>query len=155
MANGDLTIELDKKDYERMQKMLSQLSEVDKKATIQRALSAGAKLMQAAGKSNLEQKNKVKTGNLKKSFGLRVMKKKAYALAGFKRPGGAHAHLIDGGTVQRYTKRGLYRGSISKGKPKSGSLFWTEAVQSQGQAALNKIMDAIYQSLEDIARRNT
>lgn len=154
MANGDLTIELDKKDYERMQKMLSQLSEVDKKATIQRALSAGAKLMQAAGKSNLAQRNKVHTGNLKKSFGLRVMKKKAYALAGFKRPGGAHVHLIDHGTAKRWTSRGYYRGSVSKGSPNTGSRFWSDAVKTQGPAAMNKVMDAIYRSLDEITRRN-
>lgn len=154
MAKGDLTFEMDKADYERMQRWLSQMSEADQKSIIQNALKIGARSLQNAGKSNLAARNQSITGKLKKSFGVRVVKKKAYALAGFMRPGGAAAHLIDRGTNKRWTAKGYYRGSISKSTPNKGSMFWTDAVNTQGPEALNRIMDAIYQSLEEITRRN-
>lgn len=154
MATGDLTFELNKADYERMQKMLSELSAADQKSVIQSALRTGARQLTAAGKVNLAARNKASTGNLKKSFGVRVVKKRAYALAGFRRPAGAHAHLIDRGTDKRYTMKGYHRGSVSKGNPNKGSMFWTDAVNAQGPSALNKVMDAIYKSLDEIARRN-
>lgn len=151
---GDLTFEINKADYDRMQRWLSQLSEADQKSVIQNALRTGAKALQAAGKLNFARRNKSVTGNLKKSFGLKVVKKKAYALAGFRRPAGAHSHLIDRGTSKRWTAKGYYRGSVSRGTPNKGSMFWTDAVNTQGPAALNKIMDAIYKSLEEITSRN-
>ena len=154
MVKGDLTIELDKKDYDRIQKWLSDLSEADQKSVVQNALRTGARALQAAGKSNLSIRNHVKTGNLKKSFGMKVVKKKNYALSGFRRPGGAHSHLIDRGTKKRWTRNGAYRGSISKGTPNTGSMFWTDAVKTEGPVALNKVMDAIYKSLEEITKRN-
>lgn len=151
---GDLTFELNKADYERMQRWLSQLSEADQKSIVQNALKTGARSLQEAGKANLAMRNKSVTGKLKKSFGIRVVKKRSYALAGFRRPGGAASHLIDRGTDKRWTAKGYYRGSISKGSPNKGSMFWTDAVNTQGPEALNRIMDAIYKSLEEITRRN-
>lgn len=151
---GDLTFELNKADYERMQRWLSQLSEADQKSIVQNALKTGARSLQDAGKANLAMRNKSVTGKLKKSFGIRVVKKRSYALAGFRRPGGAASHLIDRGTDKRWTAKGYYRGSISKGSPNKGSMFWTDAVNTQGPEALNRIMDAIYKSLEEITRRN-
>lgn len=154
MAKGDLTFQLDKGEYERMERWLSQLSEADQKSVIQNALRTGARSLQSAGRINLANRNKSVTGNLKKSFSIKVNKKKAYALSGFKRPGGAHAHLIDRGTKKRWTTKGYYRGSISKGTPNKGSMFWTDAVETKGPEALNKVMDAIYESLAEITRRN-
>ena len=130
------------------------MEKVDQSNTIQTALRKGAQIIQAAGKTNLATRNKVVKGDLKKSFSVRVVKKKAYALAGFKRPQGAHAHLVDRGTKKRYTARGYYRGSVSKGSPNTGSLFWTDAVNATGQRALEGVMSAIYKSLDEITKRN-
>jgi len=154
MASGELTIVLDKADYDRVQRWLSEFSTADQKSIVQNALRIGAKSLQAAGKSNLAQRNKVHTGHLKKSFGMRVVKKRSYALVGFKRPGGAASYLVDRGTKKRWTTKGYYRGSVSKGKPNTGSMFWTDAVNTEGRVALNKIMDAIYKSLDELAKRN-
>ena len=107
-----------------------------------------------AGKANLASRNKEKTGNLKKSFGIRVNKSKAYALGGHRRPAGAHSYLIDRGTKKRYTAKGYYRGSISRNSPQHGTLYWTDAVNSNGEKALNSLMNAIYQALDEIRRRN-
>ena len=155
MAKGALTIELSKSDVAAVNRWLSELDKVDQSNTVQYALKQGALVIQNAGKANLAVRNKTHTGNLKKSFSIKVVKKKAYALSGFKRPAGAHAHLIDRGTDKRYTKKGAYRGSVSKGNPNSGSLFWTQAVTANGGRALNTLMNAIYDALEEINRRNS
>ena len=124
------------------------MSKVDQKATVQTALKTGAEIIKGAGQSNLAARNNVVTGNLKKSFSIKVVKKKAYALSGFKRPKGAAAHLVDRGTRERYTRRGYYRGKVT------GTRFWTDALEQSGPKALNDVMDAIYKSLEEIIRRN-
>ena len=137
------------------------MSKVDQSKAIQYALNQGMRVIVNAGKMNLSSRNNVVSGNLKKSFSLRVNKKKSYALGGFRRSaprkgieGGNHAHLVDRGTVKRYTKKGYYRGSVSRGRPQTGTMFWTDAVNSQGPAALNKLMDAVYDALYEIMRRN-
>jgi len=162
MAKSDLTITLDEKDYQKLTSLLNGMSKIDQDKAIQYALNQGMQVIVAAGKTNLSTRNKVVTGNLKRSFALRVNKKKAYALGGFKRSapkkgieGGNHAHLVDRGTNKRWTKTGAYRGSVSKGNPNTGSGFWTDAVNSQGPAALNKLMDAVYDALEEIIKRNS
>jgi hypothetical protein len=154
MAQNNLTITLNKKELAAVNHWLSQMSDVDQKNTVQNALKSGAQIIQNAGRANFDARNKSVTGNLKRSFALKVNKKKAYALSGFKRPGGAHAHLIDRGTKKRYTKNGYYRGSVSKDAPNKGSMFWTDAVESKGPEALNRIMDAVYKSLQEITNRN-
>lgn len=157
MANSELTITLDEKDYQRMQNILSGLDEVDQAKAIQSSLKEGMKILIAQGKTNLASRNKVVSGNLKKSFSISVNRKKAFSLGGFKRSsgkkeigGGNHSYLVDKGTKNRYTKKGYYRGSVSKGRPNTGSEFWTDAVQTQGDAALNRLMDAIYESVDKI-----
>lgn len=154
MAKSDLTIVLDEKDYQKMMSLLNGMSQIDQEAVIQKALSQGMKVIVNAGKSNLATRNSVRTGKLKRSFSIKVNKKRAYTLGGFKRPDGAAAHLIDRGTDERWTRTGAYRGSVSKGRPNTGSLFWTNAVESEGGQALNRLMDAVYEAMDEIIKRN-
>jgi hypothetical protein len=150
MAKGDLTFVLDEEDYQRAMAALNQLDKVEQGKVIQHALSDGMKPMIAQGKSNLSVRNLRRTGNLMGSFGLRVNKKKAFAVAGHRRPKGAAAHLVDRGTAERYTKKGYYRGSVSKGNPNHGSGYWTDAVNQEGPRALEGLMDAIYTEISNI-----
>ena len=152
--NSDFTFVIDEGDYAKLQRILYGMSEVDQQAVVQTALRMGMQRIVLAGKSNLSMKNKKKTGNLSKSFSIRANKKKAYTLGGFRRPAGAHAHLIDRGTDNRWTKKGYYRGSVSKGSPNIGSSFWTTAVMTEGPKAQAGLMDAIYDALDKIIRRN-
>lgn len=149
----NLTIELSKSDVIAVNRWLDKMDKVDQSNTVQSALREGAKIIMDAGKANLATRNKTKTGNLKRSFRMKVVKKKAYALSGFKRPGGNHSYLIDRGTDKRYTKKGYYRGSVSKGSPNKGSMFWTDAVQANGGKAVDRLMSAIYEALTKINNR--
>lgn len=154
MARGDLTITLDKAQADKLQQILTDLSEVDKSTVVANALEKGMKVITDAGRRNLQQRNKQKTGNLIGSIGIVVLKKSQRSYGGFRRPKGAHAHLVDRGTAKRYTKKGYYRGSVSKGQPNKGSLFFTDAVQQNGEAAINKLMDAIASEMNKVASRS-
>lgn len=159
MAKGDLTIELDKVSYQKFVSMVNQMEKADQAIGIRNALRQGIQVIINQGKANLNQRNGVKTGNLKKSFTKSIKAKKSAAYAGFKRSmpgkrihGANHSYLVDRGTARRYTRKGYYRGSVSKGHPNSGSMFWTDAVQSQGQNAMQTLMNAIYKTLDNITR---
>lgn len=154
MAKSGMTIELDEKDYQRLRLLLSNLSETDQGKIVQAALKSGMQTIINTGKQNLAARNQSVSGNLKRSFGIVINKKGGYALGGFKRPKGAHAHLVDRGTDKRWTRKGAYRGSVSKGTPNKGSKFYTDAVDSQGPQALDRLMDAIYQEMDKIMKRN-
>lgn len=156
MSQGDLTIEIDRVSYQKFMNIVKQLDKIDQGKAVRGALRQGIQVIVNAGKVNLQRRNGVKTGNLKKSFVKKVSSKTAAAHAGFKRSapgkriqGANHSYLVDRGTKKRWTTKGYYRGSAK------GSLFWTEAVQSQGPAAVNKLMDAIYRSLDEITNRNS
>lgn len=90
-------------------------------------------------------------GGLAKSFSTFYKKKRTSAYAGFKRStGGGIAHMVDRGTAERYTSRMFYRGSVSKGSPNTGSRFWTNAVQKNGDRAINELMDSVNKSINTI-----
>ena len=150
MAKGDMTFVLDEKDYQRAMSALYQLNKVDQGKTVQNALRTGMIPVIAKGKTNLASRNNRVSGNLSGSFGLRTNKKKAYAVAGHRRPKGAAAHLVDLGTAKRWTKKGYYRGSVSKTNPNHGSGYWTDAVKQEGPRSLERLIDAIYTEISNI-----
>lgn len=154
MAKGNFTFVLDKASYNEIKTKLKALEDVDQSAAISKALKEGVKPIINQGKANLATSHKVKTGALKRSQGgTRTYKKQAMIKAGFKRPGGAVAHLLDRGTAKRWTKKGKYTGSISAGRPYTGSLFWTRAVASKSEEALNTLADAINTEIIKIMSR--
>lgn len=160
MAKGDLTIEMDKVSYQKFLNIVNQLEKTDQTTAVRNALKQGIQVIINQGKTNLAQRNGVKTGNLKKSFTRSVKTKKSVAYAGFRRSapgkrvhGANHSYLVDRGTTKRWTRSGAYRGSVSKGRPNTGSMFWTDAVQSSGPAAMSKLMDAIYNSIDKITKQ--
>lgn len=154
--SGDFTFELSEKDYQALQKILTGISNVDQRKAILGALKEGAKAIARVGKKNLKSKNKKKTGNLLGSINTKAVRKIVSAYAGFKRSGvkkGNHAHLVDRGTAKRWTKKGAYRGSVSKASPYTGTKFWTIAVQSEGPNAMRRVTDVIYNELTKITSR--
>lgn len=145
-------------EFAELQRILGDIGEVDKRQAIMGSLRKATKRMVAGGKRNLAARNKKKTGNLSKSFKTTSSKKKVVAYAGFNRSGankGNHAHLVDRGTVKRWTKKGHYTGSVSRNQPRKGSMFWTDSVMAQGPKAMENLKNTIYDELAKItSRRN-
>lgn len=138
------------------------MDKVEQGRAVTNALNQGIQVIIGAGKTNLANRNGVKTGNLKKSFTKKTSRKKnnPAAYAGFKRStrynkigGGNHSYLVDRGTVKRWTRKGAYRGSVSKNNPQTGTMFWTDAVQENGPKAMSKLMDAIYDTLNNMTKK--
>lgn len=161
MAKGEMTIVLNKAEYQRLVNTLNKAADVDTTPAVQRGLREGANTLKNAGKTSLATRNKEKTGNLRRSFTIKVTRRKKigtnYAMSGFKRStknnkngGGNHAHLIDRGTDKRYTLKGAYRGSISKGSPNVGSSFWTDTVETEGPRAMNRLVNVIESELRKL-----
>ena len=157
MANKDFTIGFDESQLIAILNSLQGMEGVDKIDAIMNSLSKGVGLVIRQGKSNLSSRNKSKKGNLKKSFGKKRVKKWVSVYGGFRRSGGYkgnHAHLVDRGTAERWTKKGYYRGSVSKGRPNTGSRFWTDAINSKADAAMEKTMNVVKTEMEKITSRN-
>lgn len=161
ISSVDFTLILDDKDYQQLMNKLAGLTEVEQQAVINSALKDGSKLLTESGKQKLvatilhpEQSK----GRLYQSMGVKVLKAKKnkgpVGYSGFKRStkkekgGGNAAHLVDRGTAERYTKKGYYRGKVK------GSLFWTSTVESQGQKALEILMNGINEALNKLWDKN-
>lgn len=156
MAKGNMSFTFSEAEYAQLQRILGDIAEVDKRQAIMGVLRKATRNMILGGKRNLAARNKVKTGNLSKSFKTTSSKKKVVAYAGFSRSGqnkGNHAHLVDRGTVKRWTKKGHYTGSVSKNQPKKGTMFWTDSVMAQGPKAMENLKDTIFNELAKITSR--
>ena len=151
---GQFKFTLNEQEYQAVMRKLGQLSNVEQQGVIRSALKQSGNILINAGKSSYLARNKKKTGNLFRSFTSQYKKKNTGILIGFKRgPGmGNHAHLIDRGTTERYTKRGYYRGKIaSTGGGKTGATyFWTDVVETKGNEAMDRIMEAVFDAVNQI-----
>lgn len=156
MSNSNFSFTFSEKEFAELQRILGDISEVDKRQAILGTLKRATRNIILGGKKNLASRNKKKTGNLSKSFKTTSSKKKVVAYAGFSRSGqnkGNHAHLVDRGTVKRWTKKGYYRGSVSRNSPKTGTKFWTDSVMNQGPKAMDNLKDTIFKELAKITSR--
>ena len=139
----------DPQDYRRVMNTLSDLSRIERDAVIAKGIQEGLKIVVQEGKQNLAHSGtKVRTGNLKGSFKVLTKKSDLKGYAGFSRPKGSHAHLIDRGTAVRYTKSGAKRGQVH------GNYFWTKAVEGKSGKAQQEMYDSIEKSINTILNRN-
>lgn len=149
MADG-FTTTLDPRDYTRIMNTLSNLSRLEREAIIAKGIQEGLKIVVQEGKANLANSGiKVRKGNLSHSFKILTKKKDLKGYAGFSRPKGAGAHLIDRGTKMRSTKKGASRGLV---KP---TYFWTKAVEGKSGKAQEELMESVRKSIENIMKRNS
>jgi len=151
---GQFKFTLNEQEYQAVVRKLGELSNVEQKGVIRSALKQSGNILINAGKSSFLAKNKKKTGNLYRSFTSQYKKKNSGILIGFRRGKGLgnHAHLIDYGTVDRYTKKGYFRGRIAgtdHGKT-GATYFWSDVVQAKGNEAMERIMEAVFDAVNQI-----
>lgn len=149
MAAGELTINISKEDLQRLNGILYGFSKMEKSVIIDKGLKDATAVLMAEGKRNLKQSYKTspwnkRTGRLERSFTNRINRKTVAGYAGFKRPEGSHAHLVDSGTVDRWTKSGAYRGKV---KP---TRFWKNAVDSKANKAIETLLESVQNTLVKI-----
>lgn len=111
------------------------------------AMRQAANVVRRAGVANLRQRLKWSDG----TTGLLLLQSRVYrrkkqmaVAAGFRRPQGSHAHLVDLGTGARYTKKGKYRGEMP------ASYFWTDASRQNEDKVQAVFLDAVERAITRI-----
>ena len=141
---ADIYCEFDRTSLNEAKRKLTQLTEFEKSAVVAKGLSEGARIIANETRKNIDQRLKQKTGNLRGSVSTVTKKKDKKAWIGFKRPKGAHAHILEKSSGPRYTKSGAYRGRVKAYR------FQEDAVERKGQQALDTVAESIIKSIETI-----
>lgn len=132
-------------DYNRVFNSIQSLSDVEKDKAIKDGLRSATAVFLNAGRANL--RNRLKrgrktTGNLMKAFRNKLKKNKLGALAGFNGLG-MHSHLVDKGTQ--------HRGKTGK---MPANNFWTDAINSNQNKAIEKVYQGIERGMNKLISRN-
>ena len=144
-------IEIRQINREEVDYLVRNLQDFEKDKALKGGLKSAGNVFSSGGKSRLKRSMKSGsrgvTGNLLRSFQVRVKKSKPGVLVGFRqgKEGGSHAHLIDKGTDKRYwkTKKRKYVGRVV------ATRFWSDT-EAQDYP---KAMDSLYIGIEKAVNR--
>jgi len=147
---SDIKVEI--KNIERVYALVDELKGVDRNRAIRSGMIQGAKVFTRLGRKNLRARNDEHTGNLLQSMRWKSARNSLAVYAGFERSYkfealkgvGNHAHLVDRGTKDRYTKKGYYRGKMP------ASYFWTDTRNEGGGEAMRSIEKGIINMVENL-----
>lgn len=150
-----LAMEIKVIDLERIKHAISQLADIDKDRAVRAGLGEAGTVFRTGGLKRLKSRLGTSTqetkkrapGNLIKSLTKRVKKRKPGVLVGFASPIGNHAHLVDMGTKDRYTKKGKY-----SGKMPANRFFADTKSQDEGKA-FQKLNEGIQRAITRIQNR--
>jgi hypothetical protein len=139
-------------NIERVYALVDELKAVDRNKAIRGGMIQGAKVFTRLGRKNLRARNDEHTGNLLQSMRWKSARNSLAVYAGFERSYkfqalkgvGNHAHLVDRGTKDRYTKKGYYRGKMP------ASYFWTDTRNEGGGEAMRSIEKGIINMIENL-----
>lgn len=136
--------------------LVRELEDFEKDEAIRYGLKNAINIFRVKGKSNLNERllrHGKQTNHLMNSFTTRVKRNKLGALAGFDRPGGNHAHLVDMGTLKRYTKgrggkpKGVYTGVMP------ANYFWKDAQKTEEPKAMRAVYEGVQKAVDRINER--
>lgn len=129
--------------------LLGELDDFEADRAVKQGLRTGASVFVARGRGNLRQRlisPSGHTGNLQRSFAVRVKRRKPGVLAGFTQSG-AHAHLVDRGTTARPHPLTGTSGRMP------ANYFWTDAESSERGRAVQAVRDGIARAVQRINER--
>ena len=142
-------------DREAVNYLVRNLENFEKDKAVKAGLGAAGNVFKVGGASRLKARMKTGsrgvTGNLLRSFQVRVKKSKPGVLIGFKqgKGGGSHANWIDRGTTDRYWKT---RKNKSIGRV-IGNAFWTDTEAQDYPQAMDKLYLGIEKAVNRINNR--
>lgn len=147
---SDIKVEI--KNIERVYALVDELKGVDRNKAIRSGMIQGAKVFTRLGRKNLRARNDEHTGNLLQSMRWKSARNSLAVYAGFERSYkfqalkgvGNHAHLVDRGTKDRYTKKGYYRGKMP------ASYFWTDTRNEGGSEAMRHIERGVINMVDSL-----
>ena len=137
---------------DRINAMLQELNDIDTNKSIKAGLRKGLNILRQGGLKRLKSRMKSPsgvTGNLVKSFNVRVKKNKLGGLAGFGMVSDTdgnhiiarHAHLVDLGTAERERQNG---GSTGKMPALN---FWTDTRNDDMDNAIGEVLKGTEQAI--------
>ena len=134
--------------------LIRNLNNFEKDKALKGGLKSAGSVFMSGGKGRLRKRMKRSsgvTGNLLKSFHVRVKKSKPGVLIGFRqgKEGGSHAHLVDKGTSQRYWKT---RTRKSTGRV-IATRFWSDTEAQDYPKAMDKLYLGIEKAVNRISER--
>lgn len=151
-------------DLDRVYYTIDGLSNMDKDKAVKQGLRAASYVFLAGGRQRLRQRMRNKagvTGNLLRSFKVRVKRTKLGALAGFGKTNdvrkvgfgsdggnGYHAHLVDRGTTLRRTKKSNAERGVMP-----ANYFWSDTINQDSNKALDKLYQGIERAVSKIKER--
>ena len=137
---------------DRINAMLQELNDIDTNKSIKAGLRKGLNILRHGGLKRLKSRMKSPsgvTGNLVKSFNVRIKKNKLGGLAGFGMVSDTdgnhiiarHAHLVDLGTAERERQNG---GSTGKMPALN---FWTDTRNDDMDNAVGEVLKGTEQAI--------
>ena len=137
---------------DRINAMLQELNDIDTNKSIKAGLRKGLNILRKGGLKRLKSRMKSPsgvTGNLVKSFNVRIKKNKLGGLAGFGMVSDTdgnhiiarHAHLVDLGTAERERQNG---GSTGKMPALN---FWTDTRNDDMDNAVGEVLKGTEQAI--------
>ena len=137
---------------DRINAMLQELNDIDTNKSIKAGLRKGLNILRQGGLKRLKSRMKSPsgvTGNLVKSFNVRIKKNKLGGLAGFGMVSDTdgnhiiarHAHLVDLGTAERERQNG---GSTGKMPALN---FWTDTRNDDMDNAVGEVLKGTEQAI--------
>jgi len=151
---GDF-IEIKQIDRDAVNYLVRNLEDFEKDKAVRSGLSAAGNVFKSGGISRLKSRMKSGsrgfTGNLLRSFEVKVKKSKPGVLIGFRQGvgGGSHAHLVDRGTDNRFwkTKKRKSTGKVI------GNAFWADTEAQDFPQAMDKLYMGIEKAVNRINNR--
>jgi hypothetical protein len=144
-------IEIEITNQSALEYLVQNLEAIDKDKAIRLGLKMGGNVIKRGGMRRLRQSMSSPrgvTGNLLKSFFVRVKRNSLGVLIGFSQPEGAHAHLVDLGTENRFQIKGGRNTGAAKALH-----FWTDTRSEDMDAAKGMIVKGIENYVERVNNR--
>lgn len=135
--------------------LVRNLQDFEKDKALKGGLQSAGKVFEAGGKSRLKRSMKSGsrgvTGNLLRSFQVKVKRHKPGVLIGFKqgKDSGSHAHLVDRGTKQRYWKTKKQK-NVGRVVPNN---FWGDTESQDYPKAMDSLYIGIGKAVNRISNR--
>ena len=145
-------------DRDAIRYLVDELENIDKDKAIRKGLGLGGAYILRGGRARLRgrmSKPSGETGNLLKSFTVKVKRKKLGALVGFRYPLGRHAWLLDLGTKERNWRKKPFK-ITGKIPGKSGGFkigFWTETKEQDFPKAIECVREGVERFVQRINER--
>lgn len=138
-------LEIEIKTAQTIQYLVRELPLVDQDKALKKSFGNAALVFKKYARQNILTSMGSKTGHLRSSLTHKVYDTSSNvpAVVGFTRSAGNHAHLLDLGTTDRYTRKKLWKGTRYRGRGPA-TYFFTRA-RDEGQA---EAMDAIYEGVQ-------